>query len=586
MSRVAEPLPMVMVARILGLSDRLAPLLKKQGYASVERISGFISEERISELEHVQLEDLAPVIEAYTEAKANSQAYSGAMIGILAKAVVDGELTDFEAMSILTVLIAAGGESTTSLTGTAVRLLAERLDMQELLRDDPLLIPTFVEEACRFDPPFRGHYRVTTRDVELGGKVLPAGSHLVLMWPAANRDPAEFENPDEVRLDRPTRVIISVLDGVSISVWARRSHGWRPRWPSRRCWPERVVCRRSRRTSTPIPPELDGSPPCFTSPPPRPQGLRAWSKPGAALARISCGPVTWATYLSFRFKCHKAQAEHETRGNHVPKEAGDHCRVAGGDHIGRSNAGRDAAGASSPGVTSKTVTLGLITSLTGPSGPEDAGIIPAAQARIDQQNAEGGVDGRQIKLITEDDQTNPATNQTATSALLSEGVFGVIDLSAVTFGGYKLLQQQGVPVTGGAYDGPEWNEQPNTNMFSFSGPGDPKDPQYSTDANFAKAHGGTKCGALGYSISPSSQASASGFELSCERAGLKNAYLNTTVPFGSVNVTTLALQIKAAGVDTLWLPLDEVTNFALMTALKQDGVNMKVIPAPPATGSP
>jgi cytochrome P450 len=44
---------------------------------------------------------------------------------------------------------------------------------------------------------------MTTRDVELGGKVLPAGSHLVLMWPAANRDPAEFENPDDVRLDRP-----------------------------------------------------------------------------------------------------------------------------------------------------------------------------------------------------------------------------------------------------------------------------------------------------------------------------------------------------------------------------------------------
>jgi branched-chain amino acid transport system substrate-binding protein len=235
------------------------------------------------------------------------------------------------------------------------------------------------------------------------------------------------------------------------------------------------------------------------------------------------------------------------------------------------------AGASSPGVTSKTITLGLITSLTGPSGPEDAGIIPAAQARIDQQNAEGGIDGRKIKLITEDDQTNPSTNQTATSALLSEGVFGVIDLSAVTFGGYKLLQQQGVPVTGGAYDGPEWNEQPNTNMFSFSGPGDPKDPQYSTFANFAKVHGGTKCGSLGYAISPSSQASASGFDLACERAGLKNAYLNTTLPFGSVNVTTLALQLKAAGVDTLYMPLDEVTNFALMTALKQDGDNMKVI---------
>src|SRR6202023_2963313 len=42
-----------------------------------------------------------------------------------------------------------------------------------------------------------------TRDVELEGKTVPAGSHLVLMWPAANRDPAVYDNPDEVRLDRP-----------------------------------------------------------------------------------------------------------------------------------------------------------------------------------------------------------------------------------------------------------------------------------------------------------------------------------------------------------------------------------------------
>ncbi len=77
------------------------------------------------------------------------------MIGIMAQAVVDAELNDVEAMSILGVLIAAGGESTTSLTGTGVRILAEQLDLQERLRADPSLVPAFVEEACRFDPPFR-----------------------------------------------------------------------------------------------------------------------------------------------------------------------------------------------------------------------------------------------------------------------------------------------------------------------------------------------------------------------------------------------------------------------------------------------
>jgi branched-chain amino acid transport system substrate-binding protein len=234
------------------------------------------------------------------------------------------------------------------------------------------------------------------------------------------------------------------------------------------------------------------------------------------------------------------------------------------------------AGASTPGVTASTITLGLITELTGP-GASGTGMVQSAEARIDQQNAEGGVYGRKIKLVVMDDQTNPVTDKTATAALISKGVFGVIDDSAVTFGGYQLLQQAGVPATGGAYDGPEWYEQPNTNMFSISGPGDAKDPQYDNAAVFAKDHGGTKCAAVGYGISPSSQASASGFVLSCQREGLQNTLLDTSVPFGTLNVTTIVLQIKQSGANVLWLPLDGNTNAAIMTGLKQAGVKMKVI---------
>ncbi len=204
MSRVAEPLPMVMVARILGLADSLAPQLKKQGYAMVERISGFVSEDRMKQLDaEGVMTPLDALIEAFAEAKEDLAAYADTMIGIAAQAVVDGELDDAEALGLFGLLVAAGGESTTSLTGTAVRILAERPDLQDQLRTRPSLVPAFVEEACRFDPPFRGHYRVVNRDVELDGTHVPAGSRLVLMWPAANRDETAFDKPDEVRLDRP-----------------------------------------------------------------------------------------------------------------------------------------------------------------------------------------------------------------------------------------------------------------------------------------------------------------------------------------------------------------------------------------------
>jgi cytochrome P450 len=203
MSQIAEPLPMVMVARILGLPDDLAPALKQQGYAMVERISGFVPEDRIQVLEDEGVNGLTPVIEAYLQAKDGATAYENGLIGIVKQAVDDGELSDLEAFGILSVVIAAGGESTTSLTGTAARILAERPGLQDQLRRDLSLVPTFIEEALRFDPPFRGHYRITTTDTELGGKHLPAGSSVVLAWPAANRDETAFDCPDEVRLDRP-----------------------------------------------------------------------------------------------------------------------------------------------------------------------------------------------------------------------------------------------------------------------------------------------------------------------------------------------------------------------------------------------
>jgi cytochrome P450 family 144 len=204
MSQVAEPLPMVMVARILGFGDEQAPQLKQLGYAMVERIGGFVPEERMGDLDAAGFEDMAPVIEAYTRARQDPTTYRDGIIGTVAQAANHGELDDLEAIGILTLLIAAGGESTTSLLGTAVRILAERPDLQDRLRSDLALVPAFVEEALRYDPPFRGHYRVVTRYTTLGDTHLPAGAHLVLMWPAANRDDTAYQRPDEVQLDRPS----------------------------------------------------------------------------------------------------------------------------------------------------------------------------------------------------------------------------------------------------------------------------------------------------------------------------------------------------------------------------------------------
>ncbi len=237
--------------------------------------------------------------------------------------------------------------------------------------------------------------------------------------------------------------------------------------------------------------------------------------------------------------------------------------------------------ASAPGLTASTITIGLVTELTGAASTEYINTPKAVQARIDAQNAAGGVDGRQLKLVVEDDQTTPAGNQTASQLLIQKGVFAVINESALTFAGARVLQQAGVPVIGNGVDGNEWGEQPYTNMFTFSGTGstatgtDPHGPQYTVFGNFIKGQGATSLASFGYSIPPSSAQAAKGAAESARAAGVKVGLVDTSIPLGSVNATPIALQIKQSGADALQLAMDNNTNFAIITAAKQAGANLK-----------
>ncbi len=124
------------------------------------------------------------------------------LLGTVANAVNDAALSEAEAIGILTTLLSAGGETTTSLLGNGVRMLAERPELQEHLRQNPEQIATFAEEALRIESPFRYMMRFVPRPTTLGGTAIPAGSTVLLLWGSANRDPDEFERPDEIDLER------------------------------------------------------------------------------------------------------------------------------------------------------------------------------------------------------------------------------------------------------------------------------------------------------------------------------------------------------------------------------------------------
>jgi cytochrome P450 family 144 len=107
-----------------------------------------------------------------------------------------------EATIILHTLLSAGGESTTSLLGNAVRMLAEDPALQQRLRERPQDVDVFVEEALRLESPFRLMMRSVPHDTALGGIDIAAGSTVLLLSAAGNRDPAQFDHPDQIDLAR------------------------------------------------------------------------------------------------------------------------------------------------------------------------------------------------------------------------------------------------------------------------------------------------------------------------------------------------------------------------------------------------
>jgi cytochrome P450 len=102
-----------------------------------------------------------------------------------------------------TFLFAAGQETTARLLAAALRILAEQPQLQDDLRADRELIPNFLEEVLRMESPVKADFRLARRDTTVGGVDVAAGTPVMLLNGAANRDPRRFECPAEFRIDRP-----------------------------------------------------------------------------------------------------------------------------------------------------------------------------------------------------------------------------------------------------------------------------------------------------------------------------------------------------------------------------------------------
>lgn len=197
---MADRLPLLLVAELIGLADDDVPALLRWAYDSTEMLGGWVDQDRLTVTVNASLELHAYLAACFDRALADPQ---DDLMGELARACHAGTLAPGTATLILLQLVGAGGESTAGLIGTAGRLLALDPDLQDRLREHPELLAPFLDECLRLESPFRGHYRFVPEATTLGGTPIDAGSSVLLMWGAANRDPARFDHPDLLDLDRP-----------------------------------------------------------------------------------------------------------------------------------------------------------------------------------------------------------------------------------------------------------------------------------------------------------------------------------------------------------------------------------------------
>lgn len=199
MKEIGIAVPIRAIAMLIGFNDSNDSLLARTAFQLVELTS---AARTLEELAQIQLNHDEIRVWMQDELDQRPGGESEHVLDAIKNAVNSGQFSRDQAMTTMLTLLAAGGESTSSLLGNAVRILAENPDLVRLLQNDLSMVPAFIEEAGRLESPFRSHVRSVPRDTSLGGVDIPAGSTLMLMWGAANRDPAKFENPNSINFGR------------------------------------------------------------------------------------------------------------------------------------------------------------------------------------------------------------------------------------------------------------------------------------------------------------------------------------------------------------------------------------------------
>lgn len=199
---VACPLPVIIIARLLGVAEEDRERFKTWSDAQVAAMGRADQSNRETQAQmYSYLQDGVTARRALLTA--GDSLPDDLISGLVAAAAsAPREITDAEILGMLGQLLVGGNETTTSLITNCVWRLLEDRSLWEAVVADPSLVEVAVEESLRFDPPVLGLWRKAVCPVTWHGVTIPEGARVQMLYAAANRDPAVFDDPDSFRLDR------------------------------------------------------------------------------------------------------------------------------------------------------------------------------------------------------------------------------------------------------------------------------------------------------------------------------------------------------------------------------------------------
>ena len=203
MEDFAYPLPVIVICEMMGVPVKDRDRFKTWGLDIARGLDGILlppDSDVIKRSGESRRALSAYFRELIAERRASPRA--DLLTGLIAAEEAGDKLTEDELLATCILLLVAGHETTVNLIGNGTLALLRHPDQLRLLREQPDLIASAIEELLRFDGPVQRSARVPSDDVTIGDVTIPKGALVMPFIGAADRDPAQFPNPDRLDITR------------------------------------------------------------------------------------------------------------------------------------------------------------------------------------------------------------------------------------------------------------------------------------------------------------------------------------------------------------------------------------------------